>query len=311
MTIKMNRSMSNCLNEKPPVNQLEKDRPAASSAAITPPELSYHRVDPERRFGLPAGRYTQPNNITTLIIAAALTVAVYAALTLIPDSRVTQSLTQRGWVPYVIVLLTAWSLLILLFKALKLMAQKRALRVRIVPDDPMFILSPHNVEHILEGLFERVDRPRDFTLFNRIQLALSNLRNMKRVGDVGDVLDSQANTDEAMMESGYTIVRGLVWAVPVLGFIGTVIGLSVAIGEFGGVLSKADNMETLRPALQGVTGGLAVAFETTLQGLLGALVIQLILTFVRRAEEGFLDDCKDYCQRHIVSRLRLADDVEE
>lgn len=303
--------MLSCSNENLPVNQPIEDRRDARSAAIAPPELSHSRVDPERRFGLPAGRHTQPNNITTLIAATALTVAAYAALALIPASRVTQSLTQRGWVPYAIVLFTAWSLLILLVKVLKLMAQKRALRVRIVPDDPMFILSPHNVEHILESMFERVDRPRDFILFNRIQLALSNLRNMKRVGDVGEVLDSQANTDEAIAESGYTIVRGLVWDVPVLGFIGTVIGLSAAIGEFGGVLSKADNMDAVRPALQRVTGGLAVAFETTLQGLLGALVIQLILTFARRAEEGFLDDCKDYCQRHIVSRLRLADDVEE
>lgn len=213
--------------------------------------------------------------------------------------------------PYSIVFLTAWSLLILLFKALKLRAQKRALDVRIVPDDPMFTLSPHNVEHVLEGMFERVDRPRDFVLFNRIHLALSNLRNMKRVGDVGEVLESQANTDEAITESGYTIVRGLVWAVPVLGFIGTVIGLSVAIGEFGGVLSGSDSMETLRPALQRVTGGLGVAFETTLQGLLGALVVHLLLTFVRRAEEGFLDDCKEYCQRHIVSRLRLTENDED
>jgi len=290
------------------MDQAEMRSGAPVPATEVVPELSYHRVDPERRFGLPAGRYTQPNNVTMLILAAAFTVALYAALALVPDSRLSESLTRRGWVPYVIVLLTAWSLFILLFKALKLAAQKRALRIRVVPDDPLFVLSPANVERVLESMFERVDRPRDFVLFNRIQLALSNLRNMKRVGDVGDVLDSQANTDEAVMESGYTIVRGLVWAVPVLGFIGTVIGLSVAIGEFGSVLAQAENMDALRPALQRVTGGLAVAFETTLQGLLGALVVHLLLTFVRRAEEAFLDDCKDYCQRHIVGRLRLADD---
>lgn len=293
------------------MTSLEKQRHQHSPNPVTPPELSYYRVDPERRLGLPAGRYTQPNNITMLVLGAAFTVAIYAGLTVAPESAMTRSLTQRGWVPYAIVFLTVWSLHILLFKTLKLVAQKRALDVRIVPDNPTFILSPHNVDEVLEGLFARVDRPRDFILFNRIQLALSNLRNMKRVGDVGEVLESQANTDEAISESSYTIVRGLVWSVPVLGFIGTVIGLSVAIGEFGSVLSQSDSVDALRPALQRVTGGLAVAFETTLQGLVGALTIQLVLTFVRRAEEGFLDDSKEYCQRHIVSRLRLTDEGEE
>ncbi len=290
---------------------LEEQDSQHSPEPVTPPELSYYRVDPERRCGLPAGRYTQPKNITMFVLAGALTVAIYVGLTVAPESALTRSLTQRGWVPYAIVFLTVWSLHILLIKALKLVAQKRALDVRIVPDDPTFILSPHNVDEILEGMFQRVDRPRDFILFNRIQLALSNLRNMKRVGDVGEVLEYQANTDEAIVESSYTIVRGLVWSVPVLGFIGTVIGLSVAIGEFGSVLSQSDNVDALRPALQRVTGGLAVAFETTLQGLLGALIIQLVLTFVRRAEEGFLDDSKEYCQRHIVSRLRLTDEIGE
>ncbi len=280
-----------------------------TTTEVAPPELSHHRVDPERRLSLPAGRYTQPNNITMLILAGILTVGIYLLISLQPETPLARSLTQRGWVPYVIVLFSLWSLLILGVKALKLGAQKRALRVRIIPDDPTFVLSPHNVADVLEAMFQRVDQPRDFVLFNRVQLALSNLRNMKRVGDVGDVLEAQANTDEAITESGYTIVRGLVWAIPVLGFIGTVLGLSVAIGEFGGVLAEAENMDVLRPALQRVTGGLAVAFETTLQGLLGALVIHLALTFVRRNEEHFLDECKDYCQRHVVSRLRLTDEA--
>ena len=99
------------------MSQSDPERPTNPSAELARPELAFHRVDPERRFGLPAGRYAQPNNFTMLILAAALTVGMYASLTLIPDSRITQSLTQRGWVPYAIVLLTMWSLLILLFKS--------------------------------------------------------------------------------------------------------------------------------------------------------------------------------------------------
>jgi hypothetical protein len=48
-----------------------------------------------------------------------------------------------------------------------------------------------------------------------------------------------------------------------------------------------------------------VAFETTLQGLVAALVVQLMLTGLKKSEEEFLDACQEYCVRNIVGRLRL------
>jgi len=64
-------------------------------------------------------------------------------------------------------------------------------------------------------------------------------------------------------------------------------------------------MGELRPALQSVTGGLATAFETTLQALVAAMLIHLLMTFVKRTEESMLDRFADYCDRFIVARLRL------
>jgi biopolymer transport protein ExbB/TolQ len=119
------------------------------------------------------------------------------------------------------------------------------------------------------------------------------------------VLRSQAEADEAAIESSYTIVRGLIWAIPVLGFIGTVIGLSQAIGAFGSVLATTAEINALKPALQSVTAGLATAFETTLHALVAALGVQMILVMLKRTEEQMLDDFMEYCQRRIVNRLRL------
>jgi biopolymer transport protein ExbB/TolQ len=150
------------------------------------------------------------------------------------------------------------------------------------------------------------DNPRQFMLFNRIELGLSNLRNIGRVGDLSDIFQAQADNDEDTAESSYGMLRGLVWAIPVLGFIGTVLGLSQAISQFGAVLSESADTAAIKPALQGVTAGLATAFETTLVALVAALFIQLMMTLVRHSEERLLDRCKDYCQRQLVGRLRLS-----
>ena len=269
------------------------------------PDLSFDRSDIERRIAFPAGQYTSPGPLLAPFLAVILTVALYGLLSILPGSRLTDMFTKRGAVPYVIVFLTAWSLAILLVKYCKLSLQRKALSLDLLPtDDPGFVLNPTSAQHVLESLFRTVDDPKHFLLTRRIHTALANLRNVGRIGDVGEVLAAQADNDEAVVDSSYTVLRGFIWAIPVLGFIGTV------LGSFGGVLSSAEEITQLRSALQNVTGGLSTAFETTLEGLVAALCIHLLMIAVRRREEQFLDDCKDYCQKYIVGRLRLTPDEE-
>jgi biopolymer transport protein ExbB/TolQ len=168
------------------------------------------------------------------------------------------------------------------------------------------VLGPGNVPTVMNKITETVDDARNFVLVNRIHIALSNLQNLGRVGDVDDILRSQAGHDESSMETSYTLVASFVWAIPVLGFIGTVLGLSVAIGEFSEVLQAAGAMDEIKGALQGVTGGLSVAFQTTLEALVAALGIQLIYAFLKKSEEEFLDECTEYCVRNVVNKLRIT-----
>jgi len=212
---------------------------------------------------------------------------------------------ERGVVPFAICFLSFWSLAILFLKSCKLAFQRRSLALDVVPADHDFVLSSATVDNVLENIYHTVDDPRHFILFNRIVIALSNLRNLGRVSDVDDILRSQSQHDDSVLETSYAVLRGLVWAIPVLGFVGTVLGLSQAIGGFGGVLQSADDLSQIKGALQGVTGGLATAFETTLQALVAALFIQLFLTFLKKSEEEFLDDCDEYCVRNVVNRLRI------
>ena len=263
------------------------------------PELSFHRSDIERRIGFPAGRITSPGPLLAPLAAAILTVGFFGILSVFPGTMITRMFTQRGVVPYIIVFLAAWSCMILFVKRSKLSLQRKALSLNLLPsEDPGFILTPDSAEHVLRKLHTSVDDPQRFLLTRRVHNALANLRNVGRIGDVGDVLRAQAENDEGEADSSYTVLRGFIWAV---------LGLSVALGSFGEVLTSAGRMEQLRGALQNVVGGLATAFETTLEGLVAALCVHMLMIMIRRREEQFLDECKDYCQKNIVGRLRLTE----
>ncbi|MFN9247641.1 MAG: MotA/TolQ/ExbB proton channel family protein [Planctomycetota bacterium] len=269
-------------------------------------QLAWHQQDVEQRFGFQGGRFTRVNSVFSCLLAVVLTLAIYGVMIfLVRDTMVGKMFLDRGFTPYVMTFLFSWSLVIILLKWLKLRFQKRALKAKIAPTDNNFVLSVATVDQVFGEMRRQVDDPRKFVLFNRVQVALSNLRNLGRVTDVDEMLRTQGELDESSMDTSYSLIRGFIWAIPVLGFIGTVMGLSEAVGGFGSVLAETADPQALAQSLRLVTAGLSTAFETTLLALLFALGLQLVVTFLQKNGEEFLDDCAEYCQRELVSKLRI------
>ncbi|MDD3470369.1 MAG: MotA/TolQ/ExbB proton channel family protein [Thermoguttaceae bacterium] len=268
--------------------------------------LSWSRSDIEQRLGVRGARFTRVRHSVALLAGILLTILFYAAMIPLGDRYYWVIMfTERGPTQHVTVLFTSWAIVVLWVKWQKLVFQRKALNYSILPEDPDFMLSSTTVEQVSQRMLQLVDDPKHFLLYHRILIALSNLQNLGRVGDVEEILRSQASQDESSMETSYSILQGLIWAIPVLGFIGTVLGLSEAIGQFGTLLQSAGEISEVKDGLQLVTSGLSTAFETTLVALVAALGIQLWLVSLKKAEEEFLDECSEYCIRNVVGRLRV------
>lgn len=282
-----------------------------------PYELSWLEEDIENRLGFHAGRYTSVNKGLSLLFALVLLFVFGGAifgLSFVKSFQPISDMFLRSgnvWTLGPAMLLFFISITSLFFKGRKLTLQKRALSISTVPQNPDFVLNEQTAETALTRLRKVVDNPRHFILLNRVQTALASLHNIGAISEVASILKNQADNDENQVSSSYTMVSGAVWAIPVLGFIGTVMGLSSAIGNFAGTLSAAKNIEAIKGNLQSVTGGLSTAFETTLVALICALIIQLYLNYMQQKESDFLDECNDYCHTHVISKLRLAEPVLE
>jgi hypothetical protein len=64
----------------------------------------------------------------------------------------------------------------------------------------------------------------------------------------------------------------------------------------------------MRDSIESVTGGLGVAFDTTLLALVMSILIMFPSSALQRLEESFLGEVDDYCAEHVVRRL--ADEPE-
>ena len=267
--------------------------------------LSWVRNDAESLFGVHSSRFTAVHSGLCAGIAFTCTVLFYAILYISPGNGLVDMFTQRGFTPYLMVFLATWSAAILVFKWTKIRLQRRALDISILPEST-FVLSPNTVDQVMQNVNLQVEQPKQFFLFNRIIGTLSNLKNIGMISDVSDILRSYNEQDEEAVETSYSLLNGFLWAIPVLGFIGTVQGLSVAIGEFGSVLQQGADMGALTSSLQTVTGGLATAFETTLVALVFALFLHLWATAMRKTEDELLHACSEYCSQNIVGHLRMS-----
>ncbi len=277
-----------------------------SAMSPNPPStrLSIRQGDPEAFFGLIPTGGTGVRTALAGLIGLVLTAIVYGILLALPPSTFVDMMTNRGPTQYVAVFFGLWAAVILLFKRQKLAIQRRALNHAVIPENHDFVLTRATASDIITAIYAIADAPERFMVFNRILIALSSLRNLGRIGDVDDVLRSMAERDESASSTSFGMLAGFLWAIPVLGFIGTVLGLATAIGNFSSLLNDQNDVAGIIGSLKEVTGGLATAFETTLVALIIALVLQLWITAQRKSEEEFLDRCQDYCLRQIVSRMR-------
>ena len=271
--------------------------------------LDWHLGDIEQRFGFRGGKYTDANMwfvfLATALIAGAFFIGLCHVPTEIRNHPAVAIILARGWTPYAMVSLFVLAMITLFVKWRKLAFQRKAFGIELIPVGTSFALTQETALDVLKALNDAVDDPKRFVLFNRIERALLNLKNVGNVSDVSEMLRASAENDENHVDSSYGLLSGIVWVIPILGFIGTVIGLSGAIGGFGAVLNSDASASSLKESLAPVTANLGVAFDTTFLALILAMAVQMAMTFLRRQEDLFLDACRDYAHCNIISRLKF------
>lgn len=101
-----------------------------------------------------------------------------------------------------------------------------------------------------------------------------------------------AELGSGRLHDGYALIRTITWAVPILGFLGTVIGITMAIANI-----TPDKLESSLPE---VTSGLAVAFDTTALSLALSMLLVFGTFLVERSEQSTLDDVEDFGVKRVL-----------
>jgi biopolymer transport protein ExbB/TolQ len=125
----------------------------------------------------------------------------------------------------------------------------------------------------------------------------------KEVDRVTTYATTEADRGANASTSTYALSSVLIWAIPIMGFIGTVMGLGNAVGGFSSFLAGAADLGSIKGAIGDVTKGLGVAFDTTLLALVLSVLAMFPLSSVKRREEILYGEIDNYLEDNVISHL--------
>ena len=198
-----------------------------------------------------------------LTLALAVTVATcallliqYMGLTYPASQRIAAKFLERGIIPPLTLVLFFWGLLLLGNKLWVLWRERR--------------------------LFKRAERHGESVLMDARALAAA--------GDDVTAVDDFMDLVWKKSVDFYVVPRYINWAIPILGFIGTVLGISLAADGIGGIVGKRGSLSDLSSELGEAIAPLGIAFDTTLIALSLSVLLTLLQTALQRWEDSVLVD---------------------
>jgi DNA-directed RNA polymerase subunit RPC12/RpoP len=213
--------------------------------------------------------------------------------------------TQRGWPQYVTTLLMFWCLGLLILKWLNIRKQRRAMLIQALPTDIDEEINPSNLKSFHDHIINFPKPLRNTYIVNRIRKALEFFYVRQNNPEVAQMITAQSEVDAAKVNSSYAMVKVFLWAIPIMGFIGTVLGIGSAIGGFGAVFGAGEggDMSEIKEPLLAVLGSMGVAFDTTLLALVFSIILSFPASGLQNEEDDLVTDVDEYCIDHLLKRL--------
>ncbi len=191
-------------------------------------------------------------------------------------------------------ILMLWGSFLILSKCRRIIRYNYLFSVDLIEDPPEEeVFSPESVINKLDS--ELSGGRHSAPLVQTLRTALWRYAGTGSVQNLSDAVESSVESLAVRQDAENSMIRYLIWAIPSIGFIGTVRG----IGE---ALSLAD--KALAGDIAGMTNSLGVAFNSTLVALLISIFLMFLFHQLQRLQDGQMVDIQAYCDRYLLARIK-------
>ncbi len=192
-------------------------------------------------------------------------------------------------------ILMLWVMAIMGLKAQNVHAQRKLFQSALVSIEEGRRVLPEDSRKLSRPLEALPDPERGFLLPRALRGALARYGSTGSVADVSTVVRDTCDTEADRLDSELSLVRYITWAIPSIGFIGTVRGIGTALGNAH---------EAVAGNIAAVTASLGVAFNSTFIALLISIVIMFLMHQITLMQERMVADVQEYCDFNLIRHLQ-------
>jgi biopolymer transport protein ExbB/TolQ len=172
--------------------------------------------------------------------------------------------------------------------------EQSVFKMKILPEKENWILSPQDVVDIRMKVVE-IEKKKKYFLTDLIKKTCNKYRSDKSPGDALQVLSEQVKINLANSESEQSLIRYVAWAIPSVGFIGTVIGIANSLGYAKDAASEG--------GIEKITSALSVAFDTTLVALFLSIILMFFYHNLQERVEKLHSKSESYIIENLINRI--------
>ncbi|HLF12036.1 MAG TPA: MotA/TolQ/ExbB proton channel family protein [Gammaproteobacteria bacterium] len=190
-----------------------------------------------------------------------------------------------------------WALILAGLRFYELKQQRRLLDDDLMRMASSIVILPSDAREYLRSLEELPPKQRDAVVPRVLRSALKRFGTTGNAQDASTTVHNASESELGRLDAELAILRFCVWAGPAIGFVGTVRGIGLAL-EGADLAIQGD--------ISAVTGGLGVAFNSTLVALLLSIVLMYVLHEIQLTQERLVLDTEQYAEEQLVSRLHTG-----
>jgi biopolymer transport protein ExbB/TolQ len=192
-------------------------------------------------------------------------------------------------------ILCLWALAIMGKKWLTSSRERKLLEGDLVPLAPGARILPEDAREYTRQVQALPEEERRLLLPRAALAALNRFRATRSIQDASSTAREVCAAESDRLDSELAMIRYIAWAIPSIGFIGTVRGI-------GDALTQAHR--AVQGDISGVTEALGVAFNSTFIALLLSLALMFVLHQLQLKQERQVLDTESYMDERLLANLQ-------
>ncbi len=213
----------------------------------------------------------------------------------------TLSVILKDYEQEICIILMFWGIYLILDKCYTIARHRYLFNMKLIAEDHEMDANESTMQKMQSALreFEKIKDhdTRNAPLITTLSTAARRYVATQDVQNTSDAIVTGVEALAARIESENSMIRYLIWAIPSIGFIGTVRGI-------GQALSQAD--QALAGDISGMTSSLGLAFNSTLVALIISIILMFLLHELQRLQDKLVVDTQAYCEKFLLNRIEKS-----